>query len=206
MSAETKPLSDEALVHQFIQTGNKQVVGELFKRHSLMCFAVCVKYLKDEDAAQDAVMSIFEKLLSELGRHQVTNFRSWLHSVCRNYCLMQLRKPMNSLFVDLGTEENEEELMETVATVHLYHVETDKEEKLSALEQAILKLNQHQRVCVEFFYLKRMSYEEISQASGYTPNEVKSYIQNGKRNLKQMLTAQGISLAITLILWMQERA
>lgn len=206
MSAETKPLSDEALVHQFAQTGNKQVVGELFKRHSLMCYAVCVKYLKNEDAAQDAVMSIFERLLKDMGRHEISNFRSWLHSVCRNYCLMQLRKPMKELLVELESEESETDFMENTAIVHPDDGGTTQEEKLTAMEQALLKLNQHQRSCVEYFYLKQMSYEEISTVSGYSLNEVKSYIQNGKRNLKLILSEQGISLAITLILWMQQHA
>jgi DNA-directed RNA polymerase specialized sigma24 family protein len=34
-----------------------------------------------------------------------------------------------------------------------------------------------------------MSYTEIVAITGYSANEVKSYIQNGKRNLKTLITS-----------------
>jgi len=198
--------TDEELVIAYQAEGHKALVGELFKRHSLMCFAVCVKYLKNEDAAHDGVMNIFEKLFADLKQHEIKNFKSWLHSVCRNYCFMELRKPALNLIVQLNSEESEDDFMQNIPDLHQAEVQHEKEEKLLALEQAIIQLNQKQRLCVELFYLKLMSYEEISAKTGYSINEVKSYLQNGKRNLKQVLAQQGISLGLILFLWIQQHA
>lgn len=136
-----------------------------------------MKYLKDEDNSKDAVMQIFEKLLSDLRRHEVQHFKSWLHTVARNYCLMQLRKknPETPLDDNLVVEKE-----------HFLHREEghELEERLTLMEEAITQLNEQQKLCVELFYLKEKCYQEISDQTGYTMNEVKSFIQNGKRNLK----------------------
>ena len=51
-----------------------------------------MKYLKNEEAAKDAVQQIFLKVIHELQRYQVQFFKSWLYMIARNHCLMQLRK------------------------------------------------------------------------------------------------------------------
>jgi RNA polymerase sigma factor (sigma-70 family) len=195
--------TDEELVVFYKRTGNKRAVGELFKRHSLMCYAVCMKYLKNEDAAQDATMEIFEKLFSDLQRHDINNLKSWLHSVCRNYCLMMLRKPSVLVSMDEESSENESFIMQLHSFLHQEDTTADREHTLQQLEKAIAELKDRQRECIELFYLKQKSYEEIVIATGYQMNEVKSYIQNGKRNLKIALNQQGITLILALLPWIQ---
>jgi RNA polymerase sigma-70 factor (ECF subfamily) len=138
-----------------------------------------MKYLKDEEKAKDITQQIFEKLLTELPRHEIRNFKSWLHSVAKNTCLMSLRS---------ATEKNisinySEEFMDFEDNLH----QEDKEEKeveLEKLEKAIVSLNKEQRICIELFYLKELTYDEIANETGYSIKMVKSYLQNGKRNLK----------------------
>lgn len=202
MISPNQNLSDEELVAHYQTTGDKQAVGDLFKRHSLMCFAVCNKYFKNEEKANDAAMSIFEKLFTDLQKHEVKNFKSWLHSVCRNYCLMQLRKPQIIVPLDDTTEKSEEDFMQLENFLH----QNNKEEKLQELEKALSWLSDKQRECIDLFYLKKKSYKEISEQTGYTTNDVRSQIQNGKRNLKITLKQKGITFCITLLLWIQHTA
>jgi RNA polymerase sigma-70 factor (ECF subfamily) len=198
--------ADEVLVKHYASTGNMQVLGILFKRHSLLCFTVCMKYLKDEMAAEDAVMQVFEKLINDLRKHEVQNFRSWLHSVCRNHCLMELRKPQ--LLTALQTEEdnNEERFMESALLLHPTEDKQILEEKLQTMEQVLTELNAAQASCLRLFYLEGKSYEDITKQLGLTLNEVKSHIQNGKRNLKIGMVRKGITYASILFLWMQQSA
>lgn len=206
MQVQAMAETDEELVLIYRNTHNKMVVGELFKRHSLMCFAVCMKYLKNEDAANDATMSIFEQLFGSLHKHNIHNFRSWLHSVCRNYCLMQLRRP--DVKLSLSQEHQEEEngtfFMHPEQFMHQEDNVAEKESRLVALEQAVSELKDQQRECIELFYLKLKSYEEIAALTGYSLNEVKSHIQNGRRNLKLALNNKGIILGGLLLVWMQQ--
>lgn len=198
--------NDEELVVQYKSTNNTRILGELFKRHSLMCFAVCNKYLKDESAAEDAAMSIFEKLFTDLHKHEIANFKSWLHTVCRNHCLMQLRKQTPIVRINDNSEENSESFVNLDRFLHQEDNQQEKEEKLLMLEQAIMQLKDKQKECIELFYLQQKSYDEIATLTGYSPNEVKSYIQNGKRNLKIALGEKGISFLMAIILWIQHSA
>ncbi len=201
MLIDIKTQSDENLVINYQNTKNNLVVGELFKRHSLMCYAVCMKYLKNEDAAHDATMNIFEKLFSDLQKHQINNFKSWLHTVCKNHCLILLRKPNVLVSIDESEEENSHLFMQLANVLNHDDYKHEKEEKLQVLEQSIIELKDKQRECIELFFLKQKSYQEISKQTGYTENEVKSYIQNGKRNLKILLEQKGITMGLALLLW-----
>lgn len=190
---------DDELVKYYRTSGDKMAVGELFKRHSLMCFAVCNKYLRNEELAEDAAMNIFEKLFEDLKKHEVQNFKSWIHSVCRNYCLTQLRKQEMKVSKNMVYLNDDTTFMELQNFLHQETSEEDKEQKLITLENAIKELKDKQRECIELFYLQQKSYDEISQLTGYTNNDVKSNIQNGKRNLKILLGIKDLILWLTLI-------
>jgi len=174
--------SDLSLIDLYKKDGDKQIVGELYKRYTRFVFSICMKYLKDEESSKDAVMQIFEKLFVDLRKHEVSNFKSWLHSVTRNYCLHIIRdsKYQNQKLRDFSNSE--EEVMENQLFLYQDSV-TVQEERVAELERELGNLSKEQRVCVELFYLKDKSYQEIADETGYSLNQVKSYIQNGKRNL-----------------------
>ena len=72
---------------------------------------------------------------------------------------------------------------------HLQEAE-DKEFVLHYLKEGIGELKDEQRECIELFYLKECSYAEVASMTGFSLKEVKSHIQNGKRNLKNYITAK----------------
>ena len=143
-----------------------------------------MKYLKNEEEAKDAVQQVFEKVIRELDKYKVEYFKSWIYMVAKNYCLMKLR--------DKGKlpKEITERMMATPAEEINLLEHIQKEKLISHLELAMLQLNAEQRFCIEQFYLHKESYIEITESSGYTLMQVKSHIQNGKRNLKQLLQKQ----------------
>lgn len=143
-----------------------------------LVYGVCVNYLKDEEASKDAVMQIFEELVIKLKNHEVQNFKSWLHVLTRNHCLMALRKNSKHEMVSI-----EETFVENTDFVHL-DVDDTKENKLTIMEKCMGKLPEEQRVTVDLFYLQEKCYKEVADLTGYDLLKVKSYIQNGKRNLK----------------------
>ncbi len=154
-----------------------------------LVYGVCMKYLRDEDKAKDVQSLIFERLLADLLKHEVANFKGWLFSVSKNHCLMHLRSAQS-------LQKNQKELkkdlrpdMESGFELH-HNPVLEKEQQLTKLEQGIEKLNEGQRICVELFYIKEKSYREIVETTGYSLNDVKSYIQNGKRNLKIFMDQQ----------------
>jgi RNA polymerase sigma factor (sigma-70 family) len=176
-----KPLADfedSELILNYKESGEKVWVGELYKRYRALVYGVCLKYLKDREQSKDAAMHVFEKLLASLLSHEVQHFKSWLYVSTRNYCLMQLRSQKGKY-----TEEISPLLVETSPTNHLEDG-TELEGNLTKLEKCIETLNAEQKACVQLFFLQEKCYQEVSDNTGYELGKVKSYIQNGKRNLK----------------------
>lgn len=182
---EMQSLTDEQLVARYARTRDAEYVGQLYERYTHLVFAVCMKYLGNEEEAEDTVMLLFEKLLEELKHARIETFKSWLYTVTKNQCLMQLRhRKTVERSRDTLLKELETEIMESGDEVHLINENSDRDHHL---EKALCRLNEAQRRCIELFYLEERSYHEVSETTGYSLNEVKSHLQNGRRNLKIIL-------------------
>jgi RNA polymerase sigma-70 factor (ECF subfamily) len=180
--------SDLELVVRYKQSGEMHYAGVLFQRYTHLILGLCLKYFKNEDDSQDAVMDIFEQITVALLKHEVANFKSWLYTLTRNHCLMKLRKPEVKRMITQDVAEVDESLfMEKTEDEHLID-EDEREAQLRHLPAALNQLNAEQKLCIELFYLQGKSYQEVAEATGYSLNQVKSYIQNGKRNLKIVLS------------------
>lgn len=173
---KTGNTNDEAQLNSYRQSGDLTVLGDLFGKYTPLIYGVCLKYLKDEEASKDAVMAIFEELIIKAKQHEVKQFRSWVYVLSRNYCLMQLRVGKKAEVVSL------DEVVEF--TPFLHPMDDNREETMQALEQCMQELNEMQRQSVSLFYLEEKCYKEVADITGFSLNDVKSYIQNGKRNLK----------------------
>lgn len=171
-------LSDEELLELFCTSGKNEYFGELYNRYTPLLFGVCLKYLSDADKAQDTVMQVFEDLLPKINNYEIKVFRTWLYSVVKNHCLQQLRKEKKEIIVDFNSE-----IMESDPILHLFD-EEDNQEQMEALNHCIDKLPEKQKVSIISFFMEEMSYLDIVDKTGYSLNNVKSFIQNGKRNLK----------------------
>ena len=174
-------LSDEELIRRYSSSENTEYVGELFSRYSHLVFGICLNFLKDRNDSKDAVITIFERIIHELKKQEVDKFKNWLFSVSRNYCLNQIRsKNRLSLREKIFSDEFENEI---VSETEL----TDNEQEVEIIQQAIKELKEEQSICIHLFYFEQKSYADIVVETGYSNEQVKSYIQNGKRNLKNIL-------------------
>ena len=164
------------LIYQ--QNGDLQVLASLYQRYMELVYGVCLKYLQDTEPAKDAVMQVFEELVQKLKKHEVDNFKSWLYTLAKNYCLMQLRSQKNKKTVSISPElmQNDEEL-------HLNGA-LQKEAEFKKLERCLQTLSAEQQQTVELFYLQQKCYNEIVKQTGFDWKKVRSLIQNGRRNLK----------------------
>jgi RNA polymerase sigma factor (sigma-70 family) len=174
-------LTDKELVALYKQSGDMTVLGELYQRYMELVYGVCLKYYKEPETAKDSVMQIFEELVLKLKRHEVDNFKGWLHQVAKNHCLMQLRTPRNMKIVEFKAE-----LVQSEEDVHLNGV-LEKEENFKKLEYCLGTLTDEQRATIKLFYLDGKCYNEIVEITGHEWNLVRSLIQNGRRNLKNCM-------------------
>jgi RNA polymerase sigma-70 factor (ECF subfamily) len=176
-------VSDASLVRKYGDSGDLKVLGILYNRYMHLVYGVCMKYLQDREDSKDAVMQIFEKLVVEVPNHEIRNFKSWLHVLTRNFCLMQLRTRQTVSKHIRAYADEEEIFMESDPLLHPDN-EQPWDGDLEMLRECIGELKEHQRDCVILFYLEDKPYKEIVDLLDIDLKKVKSYIQNARRNLK----------------------
>jgi RNA polymerase sigma factor (sigma-70 family) len=174
-------IDDTELLQRFNADKDNEWLGILLQRYTMLLLGVCMKYLKNEEEAKDAVQQVFLKAINELHKYKVDYFKSWIYMVAKNHCLMKLR--------DKGkyTAEINEQLMATPDETVDKNNYIEKDKVLAAMAQALTQLNKEQQLCVTLFYLEKKSYQEITEQTNFSMLQVKSHIQNGKRNLKLLM-------------------
>ena len=180
--------TDQEIITRYREDKNQEWIGILFDRYTHLVLGVCLKYLKNEEDSKDAVMQIFENLSDNLLKHKVDNFKTWLYTLTRNHCLMQLRKKQTVMkYRETEMNKLRESIMEFTDSLH-HNNEKDLEQMLEKLSNGIGELSEEQSECIKLMYLEEKSYKEIAYLTGYDLKQVKSYIQNGKRNLQKILS------------------
>ena len=173
-------ISEQELLRRFYQDRNKEWLGILLQRYTLLLLGVCMKYLKNEEAARDAVQQIFLKAITELEKYEVEFIKSWLYMIAKNHCLMQFRDK-NRQLVELSEQMTEAEDSDEKVSIK------EKDQLLDWMHESLKNLNPEQQQCVTLFYLEKKSYQQVAEETGYSILQVKSSIQNGKRNLRLMI-------------------
>lgn len=185
MSHLTEQYSDATLLDLYKKNKDTKWLGFLFERYALLVFGVCMKYLKQVNDAQDATQQVFEKAFSEIQKYEVVYFKSWIYSIAKNHCLMQLRgKGHQPVLLESFPEDMFER---TDSQKSVIQNENWLEQQSAELNQALQEISHDQKICIELFYFQKLSYKEIEQKTGYSFQQVKSHIQNGKRNLRIIL-------------------
>lgn len=175
-------MSDAELLAQFSTTRDNEWLGILLQRYTLLLLGVCMKYLKNEEEAKDAVQQVFLKAIQELQKYKVDYFKSWLYMVAKNHCLMKLREKQGKHNTEIS-----ERLAEQPGTETDWQAMADNDRAMEWMGEALKELNPEQQQCVTLFYLQKKSYQQVSEATGFSLLQVKSHIQNGKRNLKILI-------------------
>jgi len=182
--------TEAELIAEFSSTGNLDLLGDLYSRYMHLVYGVCLKYLKDREESKDAVMQIFEKIITEVPKQTIENFRSWLYVVTRNYCLMYLRSGKSDQQRLKIWADDEAAFMETRLTLH--PIDEDGYDMTDDLEDCIRKLKDEQKECIRLFYFEKRCYQEIAESLGIEEKKVKSHLQNAKRNLKLCLEEKNV--------------
>ncbi len=174
-------ITDQDLLERFYADRDNQWLGILLERYTLLLLGVCMKYLKNEELAKDSVQQIFLKSITELQKYRVEYFKSWIYMVAKNYCLMQLRDKPGKSTIEIKDSMSAEAIEPDKESLLL------NEKTFDYMEEALRELNDEQQLCVTLFYIDRKSYQQIADQTGYSMMQVKSHIQNGKRNLKILI-------------------
>ncbi len=170
-------MTDEELIEKCKR--DSKLFAELYRRYGHLMYGWCLSYLKIQNEAEDAVMDIMENLLNNLHRYHIKEFKNWLFMVCRNHCLAQQRARSKAMLQDLDEVNLLAKFVQNEDRSTL-----DIDTTLETLHRAVDQLPDGQRHCIISFYLRGQRYKEIAVANGWSEQQVKSHIQNGKRSLR----------------------
>ncbi len=184
ISAQSETPDDLELIAAYRRTSDLNILAQLYQPYLDLLYGVCLKYLEDQEKAKDAVMEIFEELTQKVFKHEITYFRGWLYTLAKNHCLMKLRSSGRVKVFSLDSE-----LVQSAEDLHLTD-KLEKEEQIGQLTRCIEKLSADQKTVIELFYLQNKAYKEIETITGLEWNKVRSYVQNGRRNLKLCMQQQ----------------
>ena len=187
MKPEQENLTDEELLKRYCDSGELVYFVEAYKRYMPLVYGVALKYLKRPEDAQDAVMQLFEELVVKIKEVEIQSFKAWLYTCIRNNCLMEIRKRSKNLSVSL-----DDSFMEFCDDFHLTVV-SESENREESLRECVESLPEKQRISVKYFFFDELSYKEVEERTGFSSKMVKSFIQNGKRNLKLCLERKGVT-------------
>jgi len=190
ISGKHPDITDEELLRLFARNGSLDTLGELYSRYMHLVYGVSLKYLDNREDARDAVMQIFEKLITSLPGQEVRNFKSWLYVLTKNHCLMQIRS-QKSVDGRMEGYKIEQDFMESDREMH--PIDREEYSREDALKDCIEHLKAEQKQCIELFYYQKLCYQEIAEKLGMTEKKVKSFLQNGKRNLKICLERNNVT-------------
>lgn len=181
LNRKKKEYGDDDLLSLLKETGNIEYFQLLYERYIPLIYGLCLKYLQSPSESQDATIDIYEYLSQRIHDYEIKNFKNWLYSVVKNHCFQILKENKKEIIVDFDSQ-----IMESDTTLALFSEDRD-EDKEKILNECIEKLPSPQKTSVEKFFYENKSYAEIVDETGFHLKSVKSYIQNGKRNLKNCI-------------------
>lgn len=174
-------VTETELLTRYRETKKPHDLLPLYQQYAGLIYGWCLRYLGTPERAEDAGAEIFPILLTKAAEHEVTNFSSWLQTLVRNHCLMQLRREKRDPLQLSGGS-----LMQMEGLRHQGKVEEHTDTR--PLYRCLKQLRDEQRQCIRLFYLQTgESYRSIAERLNLSVGQVRSHIQNGRRNLKSCL-------------------
>lgn len=176
-------------------------------------YYLAVKYMKNEDAAQDVLQDAYLKAFSQLDTLQdPEKFPSWLGIIVGNTAKNALKKNNPLLFSEVMAENDEEPFeyeVEDESTCFQPEISYTQKETQMLVRELIDSLSEEQRICILMFEIEGISIKDIAAALQCSENTVKSRLNYGRKNIKkkaEALQKKGYKLyslaPLPLFLWL----
>lgn len=174
-------LSDEALLLKYFQTEQLSFLQQLLEKYLHIIFAFSYQVLQDREQARTASLSVLHMVQREIKDAPPARFREWIYRICREVCILAIRKQIKSAELTL------EYLLaiEQTTPVHFngtaeWFVSKDPAEQKS-IEDILHQMNPEEKDVLLLFYKEQKSYEEISKILDLSPGKIKTKLHNGRK-------------------------
>ena len=156
-----------------MRSGSHKALGQLYDRYHQHLLRYCLRLLKDQQRAEDAVQNVFLKL--QTGQQNIRNgqsLQSWLFTVARNEALSDINKKKSVSADDSMVSEGDSPEDELLA-----------KERKDVIEAVLQRLHAPYREVIILREYERLSYEEIAGITRTTVPSVKSRLFKARKAL-----------------------
>lgn len=163
-----------------LQKGNEKAFTVIYERYHKLLYLLAHRYLKDNDAAKDAVQHLFLKLWeSRLLFNININLKNYLYTMLKNYLLNEIRNNATSL------EKNYELAQETIEDENGILSKLEEQEMIEQLYQAINDLPEQKRAVCLYKLRDILSNQEIAEKMQISVPTVKTHYSQAIKLLRK---------------------
>jgi len=180
-----KHLSDQELM-RIVQAGDLSPASEIYDRYSGRIYNFALRFLKNSEAAEDAMQEVFVKMIRHASQFQGdAKLSTWLFSITANWCRDYLRKADNK------SKESDDVLVTLPAPLEqLPDRNLEQRENEERIQRALKALTPEQREAILLSRYQGLSYAEIAQISGCSEGAVKTRVFRAMETLKKALLGE----------------
>lgn len=166
-------------VELFRTTGHNEYFERLYELCRKKVYARCLQLLRNSTEAEDVTHEVFLRAFEKFSSLKGGNFSGWVSKIACNLCLNRIRDGITHRRL-LEESQLETKALQPASVER----ETIQAEYMRIAHGIIQELQPEQRKVLLLKYLEGLSYREIEQITGYDGNQVRSYLQNARRNFQ----------------------
>ncbi|MBR5174719.1 MAG: RNA polymerase sigma factor [Bacteroidales bacterium] len=172
---------DEQMLAKSCSEGNKAAEEELYRRYAVKVYALCRRYLGNDDDAKDLMLETIIQALDKIGSFKYTREGSlygWIRRIAINKALNQIKRhrwrmiPLDLWAHDTIPEPTEDEVI-AIPNAKI----RDWISELPELRRTVFNLH-----CIDGY-----SHKEISQMLGITETGSTSLLAKARKTLKEKI-------------------
>lgn len=184
-------VSDLTIFKEY-QKNSRKGLELLYERYKKYVYSIAFHYSGNREDAMDITQEVFISVFKAFGGFKEQySILPWIKKITVNKCLNFIRSRRDSVSLN-ETNEHGDELQNTVCSSDTAEAAIVCRDTKKALEEAIKKLPDKQRMAVLLRHMKQMKYEEIAGTMKLPAGTVKTLIHKGRAAIKENLVKQGV--------------
>jgi RNA polymerase sigma-70 factor (ECF subfamily) len=196
-SNDSATLTDSGAVGVLVrsaQRGDMKAFERLYRLHSGRVMGLCLRMIRERDAAEDCVQQTFINAWRNLDRFEARSaFSTWLHGIAVNVVLSHKRSSKAAFFVDIDAASNDDLDRTDPVTEDSRAFDTGD---AMDLEQALATLPDGAKFVVVLRGIYGYSHEEVADMLGIAVGTCKAQLHRARRMLRNKLDLPGSHHAV----------
>ena len=171
-----------------IRDGDTAAFEQLVERHQMLVIGTVARMLGSNSDVDDIAQQVFIRVWKSAGRYVPrAKFTTWLLKITRNLVFNELRRSKRRAHIPIQMDPDAEEIPLKDEGTQAPDAAALEKELQEAIDRAIARLPETQRMAVILRRYEDMSYEQISDVLDISVPAVKSVLFRARTELRERL-------------------